>query len=81
MKDLIEKGINDLRDIANLFEDWENYTDQSKEEKLLDEIVSTIDNYRYFLEKLKENKDAKFEVVDQGYNYMLGIRENVLHRM
>ena len=77
LKSLIER----LKKLSSEFQDMANVTNTNKEENLLDSTVTSIDDLIYFYGDLEDVDEINIEPLDQGHEYVMGIRENVAHRM
>ena len=74
--------IQEIEKIRSGFESMPNITGTNEEENCIDNIVISLDCYESFCKKILEMpNDIAPEPLDQGYEYMMGIRENVAHRM
>lgn len=74
----IIKRIEELKNINKVFE---LITNDSDEEKYLEDIEGAIDEAIFFYKEKLDELETKNVDIDQGYEYAMGIRENVAHRM
>jgi hypothetical protein len=71
--EILKKLSIELEDIACLTEN------KDKEHNLIDNTVNSIDDLRYYYEK--EVDMTKAIDIDEGFEYAMGIRENIKHRL
>lgn len=79
MNDL-ERMIEYLRKFSIAIEDLQ-LTDDDKEHELKVKVVDALDNLRYFYEDKLEESSVRNVKIDLGYEYVMGIYENVVHRV
>lgn len=73
--------INRLKMLRSEIEDMPNITNTNKEENLLDNAVTSMDDLIFFYGDLEDLNEINIEPLDQGHEYMMGIRDNIAHRM
>jgi len=71
--EILKKLSIELEDIPCLTENKE------KEYKLIDNTVNSVDDLRYYYEEITNM--TKTIGIDEGFEYTMGIKENVKHRL